>query len=376
MDRKYFDGLDVVRAFAAFLVIFHHIELTIVQEFGHVGEFGIFQNAVVYIVGKRGVHIFFMLSGFLITYLLIQEKLKRGRISIEKFYLRRILRIWPLYFLTVFIGFFLLPFLLEQFEFLNALHYYPDLIRGVDAGSNSSILYFLFFIPILALKYFPPVAGAAHLWSIGVEEQFYLFWPLIFFIKKIRYQLLLILGIALLPFLPHVLVRIPGGTQWADWIKYFPFFWMAMGGLGAFVFHYYQKPLSEIFNRFPRISWLITAVILTVGLIFKTNDYLFGVIGVLLILRFSIGHQWLPFQFPVLSFLGKISFGLYIYHPAVMFILISAFQYNFPNWQEVTYLKLCAYLSIVSFTIGIAWVSYKFFEKPFIELKDNKFKSL
>jgi len=105
MEKKYFEGLDVIRALAALLVIVHHIELSVYLEFGHVGELGIIHNAVVHFVGKRGVHIFFMLSGFLITYLLIQEKLKQERIAIGKFYLRRILRIWPLYFLTVFIGF-------------------------------------------------------------------------------------------------------------------------------------------------------------------------------------------------------------------------------------------------------------------------------
>jgi peptidoglycan/LPS O-acetylase OafA/YrhL len=316
-----------------------------------------------------------MLSGFLITFLLIQEKLKRGNIAVGKFYLRRVLRIWPLYFVTVFIGFYFLPFLLRHWGFLSSLHHYPNLIQALETGSDSPIYYFLFFVPNLAMQFFPAVAGASHLWSIGVEEQFYLFWPLIFLIKKIRVQLFFITIIALLPFLSYAMNQIPGGAQWADWLKYFPFFWMAFGGIGAFVFHYFQDQLSEIFKLFNRSSWLFVLLFFVSSLLVKTNDYLFGLMGLLLILRFSIGYQWIPRRVPLLPFLGKISFGLYIYHPAVMFVVISAFQYYFPHWNENASIKLLVYFSVIFSTIIIAWASYNFFEKPFIRLKDSKFTS-
>jgi peptidoglycan/LPS O-acetylase OafA/YrhL len=376
MEKKYFEGLDVIRAIAALLVVIHHIELTAHREFGKVAELGIIHNAVVYLIGKRGVHIFFMLSGFLITFLLIQEKLKRGKIDIGRFYLRRILRIWPLYFLTVFIGFFVLPFLLRHWEFLNALHYYPSLIQSLGMGNDSPIKFFMFFIPNLAMQFYPAVAGASHLWSIGVEEQFYLFWPLIFLIRNTRVQVLFIVIVALLPFLPYFMVRVPGLTPWADWVKHFPFFWMAFGGIGAFVFHYYQQQLSTVFLRLSWASWLFMLLFLITSLMFKINDYLFGLMGLIMIFRFSIGNQWLASKFPLLPFLGKISVGLYIYHPAVMFIVIAAFQFYFPFWNENVALKLLVYFSVILFTVIIAWASYNFFEKPFIQLKDNKFRSI
>ncbi len=375
MEKKYFEGLDVIRALAALLVIVHHIELSVYLEFGHVGELGIIHNAVVHIIGKRGVHIFFMLSGFLITYLLIQEKLKHQHIAIGKFYLRRILRIWPLYFLTVFIGFYLLPMLFKNWTFLGSVHYYTDLIEILETGGDSPFYYYMFFVPNLANHFFSPVLGASHLWSIGVEEQFYLIWPLIFLIKNFRLQLLVIGAIALMPFLPKVLDRIPGCAEWADWVRHFPFYWMAMGGLGAFVFHYFQNPLEKMLNRFSSLSWLLVFLFLGLSLLFKINNYLFGLMGLILILRFSSGYQWLPAKFPILGFLGKISFGLYIYHPVVMFVVISAFQFYFPQWHEVSALKICVYLAITLLSILVAWASFRFFERPFIQLKDNKFKT-
>jgi peptidoglycan/LPS O-acetylase OafA/YrhL len=375
MEKKYFEGLDVIRALAALLVIVHHIEHSVYLEFGHVGDLGIVHNAVVNFLGKRGVHIFFMLSGFLITYLLIQEKLKHKHIAIGKFYLRRILRIWPLYFLTVFIGFGILPTLFKSWEFLGSVNYYNGLIEKLETGGGSPIYYFLFFVPNLANQFFAPVMGASHLWSIGVEEQFYLFWPLIFLIKNFRLQLLVIGAIALMPHMLSVLDKVPGCSEWANLARHFPFYWMAMGGLGAFVFHYFQNPLERMFNRFSSLSWLLVFLFLGLSLLFKINNYLFGLMGLILILRFSIGYQWLPAKFPILGFLGKISFGLYIYHPVVMFVVISAFQFYLPQWHEVSALKICVYLAITLLTILIAWASFRFFERPFIQLKDNKFKS-
>ncbi len=375
MDKKYFEGLDVLRAIAAILVIIHHFELTINREFGAAIDTGIVQNAAIYIIGKRGVHVFFMLSGFLITLLLIKEKSKLGKVALGKFYMRRIFRIWPLYFMTVGIGFFLLPLLLRSFDFLSSLQYYPSLIHQLDNGSESPILYFLFFIPNLALEFYPAVPGASHLWSIGVEEQFYLFWPLIFFIPKPRIQLLAITSVALMPFLPYLLVRIPGATPLASWVGHFPFYWMAFGGLGAFFYHKYLSTLERIFSKYDVLSWLVILSFFTIGLSVKIGDFLFGAVGLLMILRFSIGKQWGVNRFQKMIFLGKISFGLYVYHPLVMFIVLSGFQFYFPDWHESIVMKIEAYGAVFALTIVTAWLSFHYFEKPFIQLKDQRFKS-
>ena len=112
MDQKvqksiYFPNLNSIRFIAALLVIIHHIE-----QFKSV--FNIYpnqmNNPVIGSFGPLGVRLFFVLSGFLITYLLFAEKEVSGTISITKFYIRRALRIWPLYYLIVLLAFFIVPY--------------------------------------------------------------------------------------------------------------------------------------------------------------------------------------------------------------------------------------------------------------------------
>ncbi|MEO6915720.1 MAG: acyltransferase, partial [Chitinophagaceae bacterium] len=104
--KVYFPNLNAIRFIAAFMVVFHHIEqfkllYKIPANFN--------QNSPFYLMGKLGVVLFFVLSGFLITFLLLKEESVTGKISIRDFYIRRVLKIWPLYFLIFAIGLYLLP---------------------------------------------------------------------------------------------------------------------------------------------------------------------------------------------------------------------------------------------------------------------------
>ena len=115
--------------------------------------------------GSLGVNFFFVLSGFLITYLLLAEQKEKNNFSIPKFYLRRILRIWPLYFAIILFSFWLLPFILS--------------LTGKIYSEDFPLLYALTFtINFAHLKgifsYSPLLSG---LWTIAIEEQFYLAWP-------------------------------------------------------------------------------------------------------------------------------------------------------------------------------------------------------
>ncbi len=106
-QKRYFVNLNGVRFIASFLVLIHHIE----QAKYALGIPGIYSWNVMQHAGRLGVGLFFTLSGFLITYLLIQEKNNHGDIATGKFYLRRIFRIWPIYFLLVISSYFILPHL-------------------------------------------------------------------------------------------------------------------------------------------------------------------------------------------------------------------------------------------------------------------------
>lgn len=176
----YWPALDGVRALAVILVVLHHL-----------GPLPARQSFASELLGKVtswgwiGVDCFFVLSGFLITRLLIQEKSVRGTISLPKFYLRRALRIWPLYYLALFVAFIALP--------LSSANHHPTIQEWLSYVPRASMPFILFagnFGIIFDWKWLYEfnklVTGLGTnmicailmpLWSIAVEEQFYLVWP-------------------------------------------------------------------------------------------------------------------------------------------------------------------------------------------------------
>lgn len=129
---SFFEGLNSLRFFAAFLVVMHHSE-TIRKKNGleNFEWLGLFRN------GGNAVTFFFVLSGFLITYLLLKENDQKKTVSVKNFYLKRVLRIWPLYFLLVVIGTLVLP---ELCDVLNVNYEMPYTFGEVW-------YYFIFFSP-------------------------------------------------------------------------------------------------------------------------------------------------------------------------------------------------------------------------------------
>ena len=157
---NHFDGLNGLRFIAAFLVVMHHSE-TIRRKYGFLNleDFSLFRN------GFNAVSFFFVLSGFLITYLLLKEHNQTSSISIKKFYVRRILRIWPLYFLLVIIGTIIVPFLIHTIGYNYQIPY----------TFSQVWFYFLLFMPFMVNALFGHHI-IEPLWSIGVEEIFYMVW--------------------------------------------------------------------------------------------------------------------------------------------------------------------------------------------------------
>lgn len=192
MDQKkiYFPHLNGIRFIAALLVIIHHIE----QLKGIYGMPTLWggksvASSLISIIGPQGVVLFFVLSGFLITYLLLAEEEKTKTINIRKFYIRRILRIWPLYLLIVVLSLFVL------------VHFNIFTWPGFDIETVQSNIFwklglFMLFFSNLVLVYFGIIPYASQTWSIGTEEQFYLVWPIIIKVIK-KYRLLLMVAIVM-----------------------------------------------------------------------------------------------------------------------------------------------------------------------------------
>jgi len=183
--KIYFPNLDGLRFFCFLSVFFYHSFYTtnktllgnpIYKFFAH----GLFRN------GNLGVNFFFVLSGFLITYLLIRENETKERIHIGYFWLRRILRIWPLYFFCVGFGFVIFP-ILKQF-FGEVSHESANILNYLTFTSNFDLI----------KNGLPDSSVLGVLWSIAIEEQFYFFWPVFLLLVNRKYYnhlfILIILG--------------------------------------------------------------------------------------------------------------------------------------------------------------------------------------
>ena len=175
--KVFFPNLDGLR-FISFLVVFlHHCYLSFFTYLKTSSPVAWNIQAFLFKYGTLGVNFFFVLSGFLITYLLIREKEVTGTIHIGNFYIRRILRIWPLYYLCLLIGF-------VGFAFLKKLS------GEVPQESANPIYYILLAGNFDYLQTWPVKPDAillSVLWSVCVEEQFYLAWPVILKFVPVRH---------------------------------------------------------------------------------------------------------------------------------------------------------------------------------------------
>ena len=157
-------GLNGLRAFAASFVLFNHV-FQIAGESGDQSSLIFFKKHE--LLGTEMVNLFFVISGFIITYILYSEKAETGRISLKNFYIKRILRIWPLYF-----GLIVIAFLVGNFTSIYSA--FPALN---NAGLLILVLFLVTFFPAFPD---PHISVLPHYWSLSVEEQFYIFWPPVF----------------------------------------------------------------------------------------------------------------------------------------------------------------------------------------------------
>lgn len=372
MARIYFKGLNEIRAIAALAVMFHHIEAY--KFYAHEPSlYGIapLQHFISQL-GKNGVYIFFVLSGFLITYLLLAEKKQQHAIDLKKFYIRRMLRIWPLYYLIVLLAFLPLPLLAENIAALRGEDYYYRCIVALTDAPWMPLALFLLFLPNLALKLCPPVAGASHAWSVGVEEQFYLIWPQLIERMARRHLWIAFIVIALLPVWLALAAQVwPQMHGYGSWLGVFPIHFMAIGALGGLLYFSPQKRLVAILSN--GFLFAINSVLLIVLLFFPTVKLLFGLVVMFEILfvvqenfRYNLRHRFL-------NRIGEISYGVYMYHPIVVYLSYTA-VHSFLNDGAAYHVVL--YLIIPILTLLISAASYRYFEKPFIRYKNKKFTIL
>ncbi len=358
-NNIFFGGLNELRAIAALGVIFHHIELyNYKNNFFSLIDFPTF-NYFIRHLGKNSVYLFFVLSGFLITYLLLHEKEQTNKIEIRHFYLRRILRIWPLYYIIILISFLIIPLIANKFSFFFENEYnYMNRIMDEKNFENSTIFCYILLLSNLAF----PVVGAAQTWSVSVEEQFYLIWPLIIKFTNKKNLLFVLILIVLIKILYE-----KNALPFSRYLVYFPIELMSIGGIFAYFKFYYPTKINYITkNNLLYLLIILSAISL---LFFDLSKEIKAIIFSILIL-FVINEKKINLRNKFLFSVGTISYGLYMYHPFCMFIS-SAISNNIFKYNFLLY-KISFYILTFSFTFIISMFSYHFIEKKILKLKTQK----
>lgn len=323
-------------------------------------------------VGPFGVPVFFLLSAFLITELLVRERDKTGRVHIKAFYLRRILRIWPLYF-AAFFGLALLN------------HFVP----GVGTSDPIACVAFTFFAGNWYILHHGWIAGAVDpLWSISVEEQFYIAIPLIA-ARAGRRVLggvsMLLLAAAYLTVLLYALNPTKGDNgEWTNSFLQFQFF--AAGTLIALILRgrLIQVPVWMRATGFVLgfACWFMALMRFDVKSWEPHPTPTGAVAGWFLVLAGSVLFFLSALGTPArlvprwLAYLGRISYGLYLVHSLVFFLTFDKalpfLRRSFPGVALPESVRNLVWTAVVlAVSIGLASLSFQYFERPFLRLKSR-----
>ncbi len=336
-------ALDGLRAIAVFLVIFYHFTYR-------------------WVPAGLGVLAFFVLSGFLITWLLLKENEKTGAISISGFYKRRALRIFPAFYCYWGVWLFLLLVTGHGHKVS-----WPDVMSAFFYVSN-----------YYQALFHPAASFVSHSWSLAIEEQFYLLWPLSFYfgrrnLKRLTWYLAGLIGFVwvyrlVLTLILHV-----------DYSYIYRAFdtridHLMIGCLTAIIIKRGAlQPLWRMISAH-RCLPLVTILLLAASSYYSVNSRAYLYVGgfalepllvailMIQLITFSRTPAWGWFDSKPMRYLGQISYSLYLYHPAVGYQVFKRLA-GIAFWEKLGIAVLL--------TIAVASASYYLIEKPFLRLKDR-----
>jgi peptidoglycan/LPS O-acetylase OafA/YrhL len=349
MKLTYYKYLDSLRGIAALMVvIFHFFVSPNVKYLTNLDFFKKITN-----VGHHGVSLFFVLSGFVITRILINDRANNNFFS--NFYWKRILRIFPLYYTYLIFSYYLVPLFFNEniTDFRLQLPYY---------------LYYQNLFEVIKFDYI----GPGHYWTLMIEEHFYMFWPLfIYFVKPnnlIKYIVFYFLIILLVKYF-----MLSNGFE----INHFTLTRVDQLMFGAILsilefkgFFYKKKALICFFL----IGISLIPISLSISYLSKQYIYIqditknsllgllfFSILGIFIIVELKYKSS-INMIGKIFQYLGKISFGVYIWHMLVLHILNKIFI------VKIWYIDF--FITMI-LTIIVAHISYFYFEKYFLEKKDR-----
>jgi peptidoglycan/LPS O-acetylase OafA/YrhL len=362
IPAPYFKGLHSLRFFAAFLVIIYHCNDALKQVNSDLGI-----DWPILMKGSRAVNFFFILSGFLITYLALHEYENFKSFDYKRFLKKRILRIVPLYYLAVILGFLLIRVLYPQIYGKNIFEF--SILKGLS--------YYLLFLPNIMAATYTEVGPLRSLWSIGVEEQFYLLFPIIFQVgmlfKKFTLQLLgyLLLSIFLYFYIYSQSGLFPESIQ-NFFLKYLRIHFILFGCLTGSIFYKFKGTLIQRVFHYRGVQ--ISIYIGIIMLLFLPNEFdphnlLSALFFALLLVMLSSDISPLNLEYQPLIYLGSISYGLYIFHPYVSIFLRFLMQRIELLNGLVRSTPIIFYSMVFLITVLISHFSYKYYESYFLKFK-------
>ena len=356
---KYLPSIDSLRALAVLAVIIYHVDVNYLPG------------------GFLGVDLFFVLSGYLISSLIIKEFRKTGTVNLYNFYIRRARRLLPAVYFMITVG--LVVMVLFNEALLRKSHL--DAIFGYIYSSN---WWYIFH----KLDYFDSFGAQSpfkHLWSLAIEEQFYMIFPLLFLLvngkkkskdgtyKLNKNFLYVVLGLILVSLIAHILLfdinnisRIYFGTDTRA-------FSLLVGVVGAILYpmerlHSKVTPQQNMIYSvvsLASIATLITVMVYTSEYntwLYRGGFLLVAILGLIVIISSGKQHTLMSklLSFKPIVFIGKISYSLYLWHFPILVLTTPVSEIGNPNIFFVI-------LRIV-LTFAVAIVSYVFVETPIRKL--------
>lgn len=350
-SQKHLPALDGVRSLAILMVMVFHF-----FQHGAAPVNAILRSlSKMAALGQAGVDLFFVLSGFLITGILLDARGKDKALRI--FYLRRTFRIFPLYYGYLAVAFVLLPVL----HLAHSIPWHDQWWFWVY-GQNIQDTF------IRNFKMF----GPGHFWSLAVEEHFYLFWPFLVMRLSIDRLKRVLCGIVLLAILVRALLTVSGYP-----VYYFTLCRIDTLALGALLAVYAREedrlPLLARWLR-RRVLWFLLAVIPLYAIFSGVQNpvvqvFKFSLFAVLCATLLTIVLTTPPrtltgrlFGNPIASAVAKGSYAMYVFHPAIFDLLRD----KLPGWPVSLAMPLA-----FGATFAASWLSWHLWENPFLKLRDR-----
>ncbi|OGX83570.1 hypothetical protein BEN49_02105 [Hymenobacter coccineus] len=323
----------------------------------------------VLVLGALGVNFFYVLSGFLITYLLLEEEQQHQSVDLRAFYRRRVLRIWPLFYACVAYGFLVAPLLMH-------------LLR-VPYHETAGLALHLAFLGNLDTVWRggqPTSSGLAVLWSVAIEEQFYLVWPVLLMFLFRRWRpgaFLLVIAVCLAFRYQHyaneALIYRHSLAVMSD---------MAMGGAAAWACFSFPALRQHIAGW---SRWTVAGLYVAVLVLIAAQRVLPvtpGAVAVQRITRSALfvlviveqnyaTHSWFKIKNSRwLTYWGTFTYGFYCLHPIVLDWLVFASEHlHLPPTLLNTLVRAAVGLLLSG---SLAWLSFTYWERPFLKMKNRR----